>query len=306
MRIAVIGSGGVGGYYGALLAAANNEVHFIARGPHLRAMLSSGLWVRSALGDLRVKPVLATDQPVRVGPVDLALFCTKTFSTEVAARQSRPLIGPNTTVLSLQNGVEAADRLAAVLGLPHILAGATWISAALESPGVIRHLSDSRRVVVGELDGRESPRVLAVQRLFNDAGVSSEVSSNIQGVLWEKLIFIAAVAGIGSLTRLPISQYRSVPEARNLLTGMMRETAAVAAALGVRLGEGAIERALQYVDSARPEIKSSMQLDVEGGRPSELDALIGIIVRKGRDLGIDTPIASSLYALLLPLELQDH
>jgi 2-dehydropantoate 2-reductase len=304
MRIAIVGAGGVGGYYGALLAAAGNDVHFIARGPHLRAMLSSGLWIRSPLGDLHIQPVQASDQPNQVGPVDLALFCTKAFSSQAAAEQGRPLVGIRTIVLSLQNGVEAAAQFASILGPQHIIAGATWISSVIEAPGVVKHMSASRRVVVGELDGRESPRVRLVQRVFSDAGISAEVSSNIQGVLWEKLLFISAVAAFGSLTRLPIAAYRSVPPARELLTGMMQETAAVAAAHGVHLEPNAIERTLQYVDSVRPEIKASMQLDVEAGRASELDAIVGVIVRKGRELGIATPIASSLYALLLPMELQ--
>jgi 2-dehydropantoate 2-reductase len=303
VKIAVIGAGGVGGYYGSLLAAAGHEVHFVARGPHLQAMRTSGLQIRSTLGDVRVQPVLATDQPSEIGVVDLALFCTKAFSTVGAAKQNKSLVGTATAVLSLQNGVEGADQLAPILGPQHILAGATWLSSYVESPGVIHHVSDSRRIVLGELDGRDSTRVHEIHAALSGASISAEISSNVQGVLWQKLMLIAAVAGVGSLTRLPMASYRSVPEARRLITAMMQETAAVAAARGVRLDPNAMEKALQYLDNARPEVKASMQLDIEAGRPSELEGLIGVIVRSGQDKGIATPVAAAIYALLLPLEL---
>ena len=306
MKIAVIGAGGVGGYYGALLAAAGHEVHWVARGPHLQAIRENGLQVKSILGDLRVQPALATDQPSEIGPVDLALFCTKAFDTEAAARRSGALVGSDTTVLSLQNGVEATDQLAPILGLQHIIAGATWLSSYVEAPGVIRHVSDSRRIVLGELDGHNSARLHTVQHALSDAGVSAEISSNIRGVLWAKLVLISAVAGVGSLTHLPMSEYRSIAEVRNLITAMMRETSAVAASLGISLEADATAKALHYIDNARPGVKASMQLDFEAGRHTELDALIGVIVREGRAHGIATPIVSAIYALLLPLEIRAH
>lgn len=303
MKIAVIGAGGVGGYYGALLTAAGNEVHFVARGAHLQAMRTGGLKIRSVLGDFRVQPIQATDQPDRIGDVDLVLFCTKTFAIEDAARQSKALVAPRTTVLGLQNGVEAAAQLGEILGSEHVLAAATWLSSAIEAPGVIRHASDSRRIVLGELDGANSERAGEIQSVFSKAGLVAEVSSNIQGVLWSKLVFISAVAGFGSLTRLPMDAYRGVPAARGLLVAEMQEVAAVATALGIRLEVDAVEKALEYIDAARPGIKASMQLDMEAGRPSELDAIIGVVVRKGRETGTSTPVASTLYALLLPIEL---
>ena len=265
----------------SLLAGAGHEVHFVARGLHLDAMRKTGLQIRSILGDFRIQPVQATDQPSEIGPVDLALFCTKAFSTEAAAQQSKPIIGAGTTILSLQNGVEAPDQLPPILGPEHVLAGATWLSSFIEAPGIIRHVSDSRRVVLGELDGSHSERLDAINRALADAGVSAEISYNIRGVLWAKLVFISAVAGVGSLTRLPMAAYRSVAETRRLVVDMMQETTAVAASLGVRLDADTVERALQYMDNARPDVKASMQLDFEAGRPTELDALIGVIVAQG-------------------------
>src|SRR5574340_1013362 len=194
MKIAVIGAGGVGGYCGALLAAAGNEVHFVARGAHLRAMRTDGLQIRSVLGDLHVQPIHATDQPDEIGPTDLILFCTKAFALEEAARQSKVLVASNTTVLGLQNGVEAAAQLSGIVGPKHVLAGAAWMSSAIEAPGVIRHVSDSRRIVLGELDGAKSERVQEIQSIFNQAGLTTEVSSDIEAVLWSKLVFISAVA----------------------------------------------------------------------------------------------------------------
>jgi 2-dehydropantoate 2-reductase len=303
MKIAVIGAGGVGGYYGALLAAAGHEVHFVARGPHLAALRSQGLQIRSILGDLHVRPALATDQPSEIGIVDLALFCTKAFSTAAAAREYKPIVGSDRTKMSVQKDVEGDDQLGSILGPQHVVAGATWLSSFIQAPGVIQHVSDSRRIVLGELDGRDSTRVHAIHAAVNGAGISAEISSNIQAVLWQKLMLIAAVAGVGSLTRLPMVSYRGVPEARKLIMTMMQETAAVATARGVLLDPNAMEKALEYLDNARPEVKASMQLDIEAGRPSELEGLIGVIVRSGQDKGIATPVAAAIYALLLPLEL---
>ena len=300
MKIVVIGAGGVGGYYGGLLAQAGHQVTFIARGPHLQAIRSSGLQVKSKFGDFVIKPASATDAPDDVGIVDLVLFCTKTYHTEEAARHSISMVGASTVVLSLQNGVDAVDRIGEILGPEHMLAGATWLSAAIESPGVIRQASDFRRVVIGELDGSTSKRLQAVHEALKQAGMTSEISADIRAVLWAKLVFISAAAGFGSLTRLPMAAYRSVPETRQLIISLMRETAAVAAAHGVKLGEDVVEKSLAFVDNAGPTIKASMQLDVEAGRPSELESLIGVIGRKGREGGVTTPVADMIYGSLLP------
>lgn len=304
MKIAVIGVGGVGGYYGGLLAKSGHEVHFVARGEHLQAIRNEGLKIRSFFGDFLIKPALATDDPAQVGKADLILICTKTYRTDEAVDSAAPMVGPSTTVLSLQNGVDAAERIGAVLGLTHMLAGATWISSAIKAPGVINQASDFRRIVIGELDGSHSARLQAAFDAFSQAGITTETSDNIVGVLWSKLVFISAAAAFGSITRLPMAAYRGVPQTRYLIAALMHETAAVATACGARLDADVVDKSLAFVDRAGPTIKASMQLDVEAGRPSEIESLIGVIGRKGKEQGVDTPIADALYGLLLPIDLK--
>jgi 2-dehydropantoate 2-reductase len=302
MKIAIMGSGGVGGYYGGCLARAGHDVAFIARGAHLQALQTSGLQVRSVHGDFTIAPVHATETPAEVGLVDLVLVCVKTPHTEQAARAIQAIVGPDTTVLSLQNGIDAADRIDAVVGLDRVLGGVTWISSAIEAPGLIRQVSTFRRIVVGELDGRVTPRAQAVVAALQDSGASVELADDIHKVLWTKFVFIAALSGVGALTRLEIGHYRAVPETRTLLVSLMREVAAVARASGVPLEPDVIDGALDIVDSAAPHIKASMQRDVETGRPSELESMIGVIGRKGRELGVPTSTADMVYAALLPVE----
>jgi 2-dehydropantoate 2-reductase len=301
MRIAVVGAGGIGGYYGGLLAR-QHEVILLARGPHLQAIRESGLRVKSPLGDFVVRPEAATDDAGGMAPVDLLLFCTKTYDTDEAARRVLPLIGEHTAILSLQNGVDAADRIGSIAGMQHMLAGTTWISSAIESPGVIRRASAYQRVAVGELDGETTDRVTVVHDAFSSAGVTAELSRNILAVLWSKFIFIAAAAGIGSLTRLPVSEFRSVPETRRMILGLMNEADAVARGLGVNLPPDAVDQSLDFMDHVAPGIRASMQLDVEAGHRTELESLIGVIGRLGRQQMVPTPIADTIYASLLPIE----
>lgn len=299
-----MGSGAVGGYYGGSLARAGHDVTFIARGAHLAALRTNGLKVNSVHGDFTISPVQATDIPAEVGPVDLVLVCVKTPDTDQAAQAIKPMVGPDTTVMSLQNGIDAAERIGAVVGMKHIVGGATWLSSAIETPGVIRQISQFRRIVLGELDGRITPRVQALFEVLKSTGATVELSDNIVKVLWTKFMFIASISGIGSLTRLGIGDYRAVPETRALLVSLMREVEAVARANGITLDTDAIEQILVLIDNAAPTIKPSMQLDVEAGRRSELESMIGIICRKGRELGVPTPITDIVYAALLPGELK--
>jgi 2-dehydropantoate 2-reductase len=293
----------MGGYYGGVLAQGNHDVTFIARGAQLRALQQNGLQVKSVFGDFLVKPARATDQPAEVGSVELLLFCTKSYDTDEAAEAALPMIGAETSILSLQNGVDAAERIGRVAGMEHMLAGATWISSAVEAPGTIKLASDFRRVVIGELSGNITPRVRAVEQAFSGTGVAIEISENIQGVLWSKFIFIAVASAFGALTRQPVGGYRAVPETRMLITKLMRETETVGRGLGVRLSTDAVEKALAFMDSTAPNIKASMQVDVEAGRRTELESMVGYIGRKGRELGIATPVADMLYAVLMPVEL---
>lgn len=303
MKIVVMGTGGVGGYYGGLLAQRGHDVTFIARGAHLEAIRENGLQVKSIHGDFHVRPAQATDDPARIGPVDLVVFCTKTYSIDEAARQIKPLVGAETTVLPLQNGIDAAERIGGVVGMEHLLGGVTWISSAVEAPGVIKQISQFRRVVMGELDGRVTPRVQAIHKAFDETGINAELSENILKVLWTKFVFISTASSLGSLTRLPIGEYRSVPETRAMMTGLMQEVEAVARAQGVELDKDVVQKSLDFVDNAAPHIKPSMQLDVEAGRRSELESMIGVIGHKGRSLGVPTPVADMVYASLLPGEI---
>ncbi|GAB4505268.1 MAG: 2-dehydropantoate 2-reductase [Anaerolineales bacterium] len=304
MKILIVGSGGVGGYYGGLLAKQGHEVTFLARGEHLRAIQQNGLQVYSIHGDFLVRPARATDDATQVGPVDLVLFCTKTYATVSAAQQIRPLVGEGTTVMSLQNGIDAAERIGRIVGMEHVIGGATWISSAVEAPGVIKQVSQFRRVVLGELDGQVTPRAQAVHRAFQETGITAELSANILKVLWTKFVFISAASSLGSLTRLPMGEYRAVPETRKMILQLMREVEALARAQRIDLDEDVVQKSLDFMDNAAPTIKASMQLDVDAGRPSEIEAMIGVIGRKGRELGIPTPVADFVYASLLPIELK--
>jgi len=303
MKIAIMGTGGVGGYYGGLLVQKGHDVTFIARGEHLKAIQENGLQVKSIHGDFHVKPAQATDDPTQIGPVDLVVFCTKTYSIDKAANQIKPLVGENTTVLPLENGIDAAERIGKSVGMLHILGGATWISSAVAAPGVIKQVSQFRRVVLGELDGQVTARAQAVHKHFDETGITAELSEDILKILWTKFVFISMASSLGSLTRLTIGQYRSVPETRTMMTSLMQEVEAVARAQGVDLDEDVVQKSLDFTDNAAPQIKPSMQLDVEAGRRSEIEAMIGVIGRKGREQGVPTPVADMVYASLLPGEI---
>lgn len=304
MKILVMGTGGVGGYYGGLLAQQGNEVTFIARGAHLYAIRHEGLKVKSAHGDFTLSPANATDDPANVGPVDLILFCVKTYNTDEAAEAIVPAVGPQTAVMSVQNGIDAAERIGRAVGLEHVVGAATWLSSAVQEPGVIKQISQFRRIVFGELGGGSSERIQSIYEVLNNTGVTVEISENIQKVLWTKFVFIAAVSSIGSLTRLPMGDYRSVPEARTLLTYIMEEITALAGAQGVLLDPDVVQKSLEFIDNSGAHIKPSMQLDVESGHRTEIESMIGVIGRKGRELGIPTPAADFVYASLLPVEIK--
>jgi 2-dehydropantoate 2-reductase len=303
MRIVVMGTGGTGGYYGGLLAKQGHDVTFIARGQHLTAIQEAGLHVTSVYGNFTVSQAKATDNPTILDAPDLILFCTKTYDTDEAVERMQPIVGEQTAVLSLQNGIDAHERIGKVVGMEHMIGGATWISSAVEGPGVIKQVSDFRRVVVGELDGSKTARIEAVYQAFKEIGITAELSDDILGVLWAKFTFISAASSFGSLTRLPMARYRDVPETRELVIRLMREVEALGRSQGTHLDSDVVEKALAFMDHAGPQIKASMQLDVESGHRTEIESMIGVIGRKGRESGIPTPVADMLYALLLPVDL---
>jgi len=304
MKIAIMGAGGVGGYYGGLLAAAGQEVTFIARGAHLQALRDKGLEIKSVHGDLTVSPANATDHPGEIGPVDLVVVATKTYHTDQVAQAIKPLIGAGTVVISLQNGIDAAERIGSVVGTEHMVGGATWLSAAIEAPGRIGQYSQFRRIALGELDGQITRRAQAIASVLSKTPAVIELVPNIKQVLWTKFVFIAAISAVGGLARVAIGEYRQVPEAREVLAQAMAEVAAVAKAGGVNLDADIVSKTLAFIDASAPDIRPSMQRDLEAGRTSELESLIGVVVRLGRERGVPTPVMGLAYALLKPAHLR--
>jgi 2-dehydropantoate 2-reductase len=304
MKIVIMGTGGVGGYYGGLLVQRSHDVTFIARGVHLDAIRTSGLQVKSIHGDFQISPAQATDDPAEIGQADLILFTVKAYDTEASAQSILPLIGPQTVVISLQNGIDAVERIGSTIGSEHLIGGATWISAAIEAPGIIKQVSQFRRIVIGELDGHISPRLEAIFNALEETGATVELTDQIQKILWSKFVFISSASAFGALTRLPMGEYRSVPETRVMIVNLMTEVIAVAKAHGVTLDDDVVQKSLAFMDNATPHIKASMQVDVEAGRQFELESMVGVISRKGRKVGIATPTADVIYAALLPVNLK--
>ena len=302
MRIAIFGSGAVGGYFGARLAQAGEDVIFLARGAQLRALQSAGLRVESPLGDISLRSVQATDDPARIGPVDVILVGVKAWQVSQAAREMRPLVGPKTIVVPLQNGVEAAPELAAELGAGPVLGGLCRISSSLVEPGRLRHLAIDPYIGFGELEGGPSPRAEPLFEAFRRAGVSVELLTDVQAALWDKLIFIASLGGVGAVTRAPAGEVRALPETRRMLESAIREILAVAAAHGTVLPQDTLPNKLAYIDSLPPETTTSMQRDIMEGRPSELSYQNGAVARLGAARGAPAPTHDFIYASLLPQE----
>ena len=303
MRIAVVGTGGVGAYFGGRLAQAGESVAFVARGAHLLAMRESGLRVDSVAGDFVVAPVEASDDPARIGPVDVVLVGVKAWQVSEAARTMGPLLGPRTFVVPLQNGVEAADQLAAVLGRERVIGGLCKIVSAIVAPGHVRHSGVPPRIEFGERDGSRSDRVEALRQAFERGqGVSVVVPDDVEAAIWEKFLFIAPFSGVGAVTRQPAGAMRTVPETRGLMERAMLEVAALARAKGANVPDETVARNMGYVDGLPADATASMQRDIMDGRPSELEQQTGAIARLGREAGVEVPVNAFLYAALLPAE----
>lgn len=305
MRFAIFGTGGVGGYFGGRLAQAGEDVTFIARGLHLEAIKDRGLWVESISGDFQISPALAFDQPEKAGVVDVVLVATKAWQVAEAAQQIKPLIGPQTMVVPLLNGVSAPDELSAALGREHILGGLCRISAFIGGPGLIKHVGVQPYIAFGERDRMQSERVERLRAVFARCqGLTVETPDDIEAAIWDKFIFIAAVSGLGAITRQPLGGFRGVPESRALLVAALEETTAVARARGVRLPADQVQKTLLFIDHAGAGIVASMQKDISEGKPSELEAQNGAVLHMGRELGVPTPTHEFIYASLLPGELK--
>ena len=304
MRIAIYGAGGLGGFYGARLACAGNDVAFIARGGHLAAMRERGLRVSSVLGDMHVPEPVATDDPADVGPVDLVLVAVKTWQIPEVAAAMEPLLGEHTVVLPFLNGVEASDELGAVVGAERVLGGLSKVFSKIEAPGVIHHFTPNVFVAFGELDGADTERVRALRDMFSAADVESEVSPAIRVELWKKLLLVSSWAGLGALARSPMGVMREQPGTRALVDRSMDEGLAVARATGHAIDAAYKDEMWAFYRGMPAEATASMQRDIMDGRPSELDAWNGAICRFGARAGVETPVHSFAYHTLLPMELR--
>ena len=303
MKVAVFGAGAVGGYLGSRLAAARADVHLIARGAHLAALRENGLTLITPDG-VSTNAVWATDDPAKIGPVDLVLFCVKSYDTESAATRLGPLIGTNTVVLSLQNGIDNEPKIAAAIGEEHVLGGAAYILAAIERPGVVR--SGSARIVVGELrPGPPSSRVLALVELARSGGVDAHAASDVRVAKWEKYILLVAFSSVSAGTQLPLGDIRRSEAAVEMLKAVMREAWLVGRALGVPLADDLVELQSTLVLAQNDNEGTSLRHDLLTGHRMEVDALQGTLRRLGRETGIATPWTDAAFAILEPWALRN-
>jgi 2-dehydropantoate 2-reductase len=301
MRIAVFGAGGVGGYFGARLAKGGADVGLIARGDHLRALRADGLRVVSDAGDVHV-PLQATDEPADLGPVDVVLVCVKSTDTGDAARSLRPLLRDDTAIITLQNGIDNEARIADALGrgAAHVCGGVAYIMATISAPGVITHVGSLARLVFGELDGRRSDRLVAFHARCEASGIAAELSGHIALELWRKFAMICAVAGMTAAVRRPIGDIRDSPEAFGMLERIAAEVTALAHREHVPLPEETPARILDLARTLPAQMYSSLHYDLTHGKPMELDALHGTVVRLARRHGLPVPASEAVLAILEP------
>jgi 2-dehydropantoate 2-reductase len=300
MRLAVVGSGGVGGYFGGRLAAAGADVAFLARGPHLAALQSSGLRIESPMGALHVPSVTATDDPSTIGPVDVVFFAVKLYDTEGALALLPPLIGPDTVVVPFQNGVDSVDVLTRAVGRPHVAGGTAYVAAVITEPGVIRHTAMDT-IVFGELDGSRSPRLEQLLASCAPAGFHATLSDHIQTDIWAKFVRLSTFSGMTAVTRSPVGIIREDADLLAMWQAATLEAIAVANASGVALPPGVFDEAMKNLATLPPNAKSSMLEDLERGRRLELPWLSGAIVRMGREAQVETPIHRFIAAVLGPM-----
>jgi 2-dehydropantoate 2-reductase len=301
MQVAIVGAGGIGAYFGARLADAGAEVAFIARGQHLEALRERGLAIHSIHGDAHLDEVHATEDAADIGPCDVVLFCVKSYDTDAAARQHLPdLVGDDTMVVSLQNGVDNEERIAAVIGDGHVVGGLAFIFSVVTDPGVVSHTAGPARIIFGEMDGRRSDRVEHLLAWCAKAGIDAKVPPDIRRAIWDKFSFICAQSGTTAAVRLPIGAIRDTPETWALFRRLVEETYAVARARGVTVGEGAVEERLAFAESLEPDTHSSLHHDLVTGHRMELEALHGTVVRLAREHGVDVPTTTTIHAVLRP------
>ena len=305
MRFAILGSGAVGGYFGAKLARAGQDVTFIARGAHLEAIRSKGLAIESAkLGDFVVKAPAESDT-ARVGPVDVAIVSVKAYDNATALPMLKPLIGPETAVLTLQNGVDSVDEVAAVTGDHHVLGGTTYVATALEAPGLIVQTGVHRSIIFGEvfgITGHVTPRVKAIADIMAAADIQVTAVPDARVPIWDKFVYLAAFSGFTGASRLPIGEIWNYPHVQEMFYACCHEIAAIAKAEGVTISANRFETLKEYMTNIPPSTRSSLLIDLEQGKRIEVEALQGAAVRRAQKHGVPVPIVSTLYALLKPWE----
>lgn len=303
MKIAVFGAGAVGGYFGGRLALSNQEeVVFIARGRNLEALRTDGLRIDSVDGDITIAKVMATDTPAEIGPVDVVLVTVKTWQLADAIRSMAPLIGSQTVLVPLLNGVDAPTTLSQSFGKSHVVTGLAKIIARLEAPAHVNHLGAVPYIALGEHDNRRSRRVKSLAAAFSAAGITTDVPRDIHAALWSKFLFVVSWGGLGAVTRAPLGVLRSLPQTRKMMIRSMEEIQCLALSCGVRLPEDIVAATMTFVDSLPANGTASLQRDITAGLPSELDAWNGAVERLGRETGVATPVNAFIYNCLLPLE----
>lgn len=305
MRIAIFGTGGIGGYFGGRLAQAGADVVFIARGEHLQAIRQNGLKVDSIKGDFVIKPAQATDKPEEVGIVDVVLVTVKAWQISDAAKYMKPMVGPETFVLPLQNGVGAPSQLAKILGYEHVLGGLCGLISYIVGPGHVCHAGADPYIRFGELDNTQSDRTERLQTLFDRTpGITANIPSDINAAMWQKFLLIASWSGLGAITRTPIGVFRSQSGTRQMLEQTMIEIHDVARARNINLPGDVIAKTMEFLDTVPSEGTASMQRDIMEEKPSELETQTGAVVRLGQEAGIETPINNFIYQSLLPMEMR--
>ena len=302
MRITVFGTGGVGGYFGGRLAHAGEDVTFVARGEHLRAIKANGLKVDSPNGDFVIYPAKTTDEVSQIGEVDLVILGVKAWQVPDAARSIKPLVSANTTVLPLQNGVEAVPQLIAELGVEKVIGGLCRIVSYVVEPGHIRHAGFKPSIIIGELDNRRTERIVKINEIFRHAGLDITIAPDIQVALWTKFLFITSFSGVGAVANAPAGILRSDPKWRPQMLNAMKEIYTLAHARGINLPADSVDNVMAAVDALPADATSSMQRDIAAGKPSELEAQNGAVVRMARESGVEVPTHTLIYQTLRPLE----
>ena len=300
MKIAVMGTGGMGGYYGGYLAAAGCDVTFIARGEHLAAIQKNGLNLKGDNGDIHINPTPATDDPGSIGPVDVVLFCVKLYDVETAAELIQPLIKKDTIVISFLNGIDGPERLAKIIGKQHVIGGAAYASAVIEAPGVVRYKGTKGHFRIGYLDGRANHGLKEFQSLYSGTPIECEISDDIVATLWDKFILLATNSGLSCICRQPVGVIYNDPDLLELAMAMMREVESLAISQNIKIDDDIIEKSVAWSKSAPIDLYASMYHDLRKGRPLELAGMSGFVATLGEQLKIATPCHRTVFACLKP------